>query len=196
MTSGEGNATLTLRDPADVMRLERMGAFHPTRISFVRSLIRRMISERWSISRSRFDLDAQGFGTAVYSVRTPGDRYDFVAFSDFLDASDRSDRVIAEKWDAAFALVHGEADEATVDRLRENVPLQEQGRCGPRDLVLSRANKSVRLFEHVVESLAQGNQPDADFITRIGYLMRTTAVYGNGKFGLADFNRMLSLIHI
>ena len=53
-------------------------------------------------------------------------------------------------------------------------------------MVLSRANKSVRLFRHVVESLAAGAQPDATMIDEVGYLVRTTAVYGSGKFGAAD----------
>jgi hypothetical protein len=52
--------------------------------------------------------------------------------------------------------------------------------------VLSRANKSVRAFAHVVDRLRAGRQPDVDLIRATGYLMRTTAVYGNGKFGIAD----------
>jgi len=52
--------------------------------------------------------------------------------------------------------------------------------------VLSRANKSVRLFQHVVDSLRAGTQPDVQMLRDVGYLMRTTAVYGNGKFGIAD----------
>ena len=67
-----------------------------------------------------------------------------------------------------------------------NVPKQEAGRCGAGELVLSRANKSVRLFGHVVDCLAHGWQPPMEDIVRVGYLMRTTAVYGNGKFGLSD----------
>ena len=51
---------------------------------------------------------------------------------------------------------------------------------------LSRANKSVRIFNHVVESLSEGKQPDKKIISEVGYLYRTTAVYGSGKFGLAD----------
>ena len=35
-------------------------------------------------------------------------------------------------------------------------------------------------------ALSEGRQPDADDIEDTGYLMRTTAVYGNGKFGIAD----------
>ena len=55
-----------------------------------------------------------------------------------------------------------------------------------KELTLSRANKSVRIFEHVVESLSNGKQPDKEKLSKVGYLYRTTAVYGSGKFGLAD----------
>ena len=56
-------------------------------------------------------------------------------------------------------------------------------------LSLSRANKSVRLFAHVVEQLAAGAQPDSDQLTATGYLMRTTAVW-KWKFGIADRDRL------
>jgi hypothetical protein len=51
---------------------------------------------------------------------------------------------------------------------------------------LSRANKSIRVFNHVVEKLSEGKQPDLELLSKVGYLYRTTAVYGSGKFGLAD----------
>ncbi len=70
------------------------------------------------------------------------------------------------------------------------MPLQEAGRNTTQVLVLSRANKSVRVFEHVIESLASGNQPDSQEIANVGYILRTTAVYGNGKFGIADFETL------
>jgi len=38
----------------------------------------------------------------------------------------------------------------------------------------------------VVENLSNGVQPDRELIDQVGYLYRTTAVYGSGKFGLAD----------
>ena len=38
----------------------------------------------------------------------------------------------------------------------------------------------------VVQSLSEGKQPPHKLINDIGYLMRTTAVYGNGKFGIDD----------
>ncbi|HEX7197844.1 MAG TPA: hypothetical protein VF213_00105, partial [Dongiaceae bacterium] len=47
-----------------------------------------------------------------------------------------------------------------------------------------------RLFDKVAASLAAGKQPDLGALVEVGYLMRTTAVYGNGKFGLADLPRL------
>ena len=32
----------------------------------------------------------------------------------------------------------------------------------------------------------KANKPDIDLLSKVGYLYRTTAVYGSGKFGLAD----------
>jgi len=175
-----------LRDPATVMCLARMGSFHQTRLSFMRQLLRRLERERWSIDRPVWRIDAGGEGTAVYRAKGPNSTYSLVCFGHRLAPEERTDRVIAERWDATFTLMDGEPVESDLERLAANVPLQEAGRCTERELVLSRANKSVRLFEHVVESLAAGAQPDAKQIESVGYLMRTTAVYGNGKFGVAD----------
>ena len=179
-----------LRPPDQVMRLERMGSRFATRLSFMRSVLRRLGSEGWTIEQTRRDWDDDGFGTAVYAAHGPERTYSLVAFSSHLDPADRSDRVIAERWDAAFALFDGEPTEEDITRLAANVPRQEAGRCSARELTLSRANRSVRLFDHVVESLAAGRQPDRQLVNGIGYLMRTTAVYGNGKFGLSDRDRV------
>ena len=69
---------------------------------------------------------------------------------------------------------------------KNEVPKQEFGRLSYKELTLSRANKSIRIFNHVVESLSNGVQPDKELLAKVGYLYRTTAVYGSGKFGLAD----------
>ena len=62
-----------------------------------------------------------------------------------------------------------------------------------REITLSRANRSVRLFDRVVCCLASGRQPEASDLDSVGYLMRTTAVYGNGKFGLADRDAIVEI---
>jgi len=175
------------RNPADVMHLSRLGLSHPTRLSFLRILLRRMQTEGWQFERPVFDFDAKGVGRAVYCAKGPTQTYSLVAFGHDLPPDMRSDRVIATAWDATFALFDGIPDAADLDRLARNVPVQEAGRVTAKELTLSRANRSVRLFEHVVQSLASGIQPDAAALAETGYLMRTTAVYGSGKFGAASY---------
>ena len=171
----------------DVMTLDKMGSRYPSRLSFSRSMLRRLLFDNWKISKSKFDLDYDGYGTVVYEIAINKNTYSLVCFSQHLDSADRSDRVIAEKWDTAYSLINGKLDENELNRLRNNVPLQESGRNSSKELVLSRANKSVRLFEYVVNCLSSGDQPDIKEINKVGYLLRTTAVYGSGKFGLSDF---------
>ncbi len=178
-----------LRSPDTVLRLDRLGSAHQTRLSFLRALLRRIIKQRWRITRPRFDIDVRGVGTAVYQVETSGRTYSLVCFGHDLPADQRTDRVIAEAWDATFALFDGVPGDDDIERLRANVPKQEAGRYLGNELVLARANRSVRLFEHVVDVLSRGEQPDAATVEATGYLMRTTAVYGNGKFGIADRDR-------
>lgn len=174
------------RPPSEVMRLDRMGCSHPTRLSFLRQLLRRIEAEGWVFDRPVWDMGAHGVGRAVYRMQFDGGSLSLVAFAHDLPADQRSDRVIATAWDATFALFDGTPDAEDLARLQANVPLQEAGRISPRELSLSRANRSVRLFDHVIARLAAGQQPDAQMLRETGYLMRTTAVYGSGKFGAAD----------
>ncbi|WP_281826972.1 hypothetical protein [Jannaschia rubra] len=174
------------RPASEVMRLARMGCSHPTRLSFLRTLLRRMRTEGWRIDRPVWEVDDRGVGHAVYRVRGGGHAYSLVAFAHDLPDEMRSDRVIATAWDATFTLFDGEPSPADIERLRANVPLQEAGRVTTRELTLARANRSVRLVRHVIEALSEGRQPDLKEIAAVGYLMRTTAVYGSGKFGAAD----------
>ena len=172
---------------SDIMTLDKMGSRYPSRLSFSRSMLRRLFFDNWKISKSKFDLDDNGYGTVVYEITINKNIYSLVCFSQHLDNADRSDRVIAEKWDTAYSLINGKLDEKELNRLRKNVPLQESGRNSSKELILSRANKSVRLFEYVADCLSRGLQPDINEINKVGYLLRTTAVYGSGKFGLSDF---------
>ncbi len=175
-----------LRPADEVMRLERIGSFFPTRLSFMRTLIRRLAHERSHLKRPVWEMDADGYGRAVYSIDYGGHTYSLIAFSTRLDPENRTDRVIAEAWDASFVLFDGLPTREDIHRNQENAPKQEAGRFTDRELTLSRANKSVRIFDHTVDALAGGRQPRQKMVRDIGYLMRTTAVYGNGKFGIAD----------
>ena len=174
------------RPPEVVMRLARMGSFHQTRLSFMRTLLRRLKKENWLFKRPVWEINEQGFGRAVYTVVGPERTYSLVAFSHELPDHMRSDRVIATAWDSTFCLYDGIPTTADLDRLQDNVPKQEAGRISDTELSLSRANRSVRLWKHVIENLSIGKQPDRDQLEAVGYIVRTTAVYGSGKFGAAD----------
>ena len=180
-------AKIERRHPSEVMRLKRLGCLHQCRLSFMRILTRRMARENWRFTRHLFDINDKGVGRAVYTAHTAERPYSLVAFAHDLPDEMRSDRVIAQAWDATFALFDGIPAPEDIDRLEQNVPFQETGRLHESELSMSRANRSVRLWDHVTEALARGRQPDIEQIDEVGYLMRTTAVYGSGKFGTADF---------
>ena len=173
-----------LRNPNIVMKLSRLGSFHQSKLSFLRSFLKEF--KDWKYKKDLFELNEFGYGTAVYSFKKSTRVYSLICFANELNEKERSDRVIATKWDAAFTLYDGVPSKQDIDRLRNEVPKQEVGRLSYKELTLSRANKSVRVFEHVVQSLSEGNQPDIELLSKVGYLYRTTAVYGSGKFGLAD----------
>ena len=175
---------IELRDPNIIMKLSRLGSFHQSRLSFLRSFLSEF--KDWKYNRDLFDLDQEGYGTAVYSFKKNARVYSLICYANKINDDERSDRVIATKWDAAFTLHDGVPLKDDIERLRNEVPKQEVGRLSYKELTLSRANKSVRVFDHVVESLSNGNQPNLELLEKVGYLYRTTAVYGSGKFGLAD----------
>ena len=173
-----------LRDPNIIMKLSRLGSFHQSKLSFLRSFLNEF--KDWEYSRDLFNLDKNGYGEVVYSFRKEKRIYSLVCFANEIKDEERSDRVIATKWDAAFTLHDGVPKRDDIERLKNEVPKQEVGRLSFKELTLSRANKSIRLFNHVIEKLSEGKQPDLDLLSKVGYLYRTTAVYGSGKFGLAD----------
>ena len=175
---------IKLRDPNIIMKLSRLGSFHQSKLSFLRSFLDEF--KDWEYKKDLFDLDEKGHGTAIYSFKKKDRVYSLVCFANKINDEERSDRVIATKWDAAFTLHDGVPGKQDIERLRNEVPRQEVGRLSYKELTLSRANKSVRVFNHVVQSMSEGNQPDLQLLEKVGYLYRTTAVYGSGKFGLAD----------
>ena len=173
-----------LRDPKEVMKLSRLGSFHQSKLSFLRSFLREF--KNWEYKRDLLELDENGFGIVVYSFRKKKRIYSLICFANKITDQERSDRVIATKWDAAFTLFDGIPSKEDIERLKKNVPKQEVGRMSYKELTLSRANKSIRIFNYVAECLSNGQQPDKNKLAKVGYLYRTTAVYGSGKFGLAD----------
>ena len=95
--------------------------------------------------------------------------------------------MIAERWEVTAALVEGQPSGEFLDLLRHEVPRQEAGRFDSRVLVLTRGNRSVRFFDYLANVLAAGKQPDPDLVADAGYILRSTAFYANGKYGMRSF---------
>ena len=181
------NDSYPVRHPADVMKLDRLGSFHQTRLSFSRQLIDELISNNWKTEIIKWNINSIGTGNAVIKISSKQRIYSLVVFCHQINDDERSDRVIAEKWDMTFSLFLGIPSKEELDEMSKNLKIQELGRHLPKQLTLSRANKSVRIFNSILNDLSVGKQPDKKMINNIGYLVRTTAVYGNGKFGIADY---------
>lgn len=178
-----------LARPADTaMRPDELGSARLTRHSFARSLIRHAVASGWKVSIREWALDDEGCGHAVYRVDLNGHVVEGVVFSQVISEDLRTDRVIAQDWDVTFALVDGEVDSSEVALLAQHVTKQEDGRADPRTLIWGRANRSQRFFNYVVDCLESGQQPEPDKVSDAAYILRSTAFYGNGKWGLRDFD--------
>jgi hypothetical protein len=187
--SGSSLAALTpLREPAVVLAPGRLGAARLTRRSFSRSCLRRAARERWSVERERWELDGEGRGLVVYRVRAPRGDVRLVVFSQVIGEGERTDRVIAERWDVTAVLCDGELTPERLARMEAEVPRQEGGRADARSLVWMRANRSAGSFDRAVELLAAGG--DLSFLADSGYVLRSTAFYANGKWGTTPFAGM------
>ena len=121
-----GVPAIGLRPANQIMTLARMGSFHHSRLSFMRVLLRRLKAENWQFKRSRWNIDANGVGTATYEAIGPKRSYTLVAFAHDLPAEKRSDRVIAEAWDATFTLHDGLIDDLDIERLRKTCLCKRQ----------------------------------------------------------------------
>ena len=121
---------IQLRDPKNLMKLSKLGSFHQSKLSFLRSFLNEF--KDWEYKRDLFELNELGHGTAVYSFKKNSRVYSLICFANELKENERSDRVIATKWDAAFVLYDGIPTKKDLDRLSNDVPQQEVGRGSTR----------------------------------------------------------------
>ncbi len=175
------------RPASDLMRPERLAALQPSRISITRSLMNRMLRERWDIRKARFDVDADANGTVVYSIKTPTQEFSFIAFSFPPSRTARTGRIIGRAWDMMGTLNEGPASDADIELARRELPKLYRGRATAKALVWARANRSMRIFDQTLDALASGQQPSVEMLAQVCYLMRNTGLDGNGTFGTRAF---------
>ena len=162
-----------MRQPSKVMKLQRLGSFHQSRLSFTRQLINELQFNNSQFEISEWNIDQNGFGNAVIQTVFNNNTFSLVVFCHSIDDEERSDRVIAEKWDMTFSLFTGIPTKTELDLMSKNLKIQELGRHLPKQLTLSRANKSVRIFTKVLDALSNGKQPCKADINDIGSVSYT-----------------------
>lgn len=179
-----------LRDAATLMRASALAALQPCRVSVSRALMVRAIRERWKITRLAFDLEENARGTAFYRIETPERVFDFPVYSFAFTPKGRTGRIIGRAWDMMAALVEGPMSPDDIATTRSELPKLYEGRATPGTLIWCRSNRSSRAFNHTVDRLAAGQQPDIGVLGQVCYLMRNTGLDGNGTFGTRSFRTL------
>jgi hypothetical protein len=179
----------------EVMKLDRLGAMWPTRYSFSHCFLRTAARRGFEVKRVEATLDDAGRGRVIYHAMVADAPFTFLVLSDPMAEAEQQDRIIATRWDARACLFVGQPSEAELIETAAELFKVIWGRASPGTAVWSRANRSARLFDHVVESLAAGRQPDPRQVNRVGYLIRTTSFSTNGRNGTIDFARFHEIGH-
>jgi hypothetical protein len=176
-----------MRPPERCMTPVAMSAMKSTRTSFARVLARHMIRDRWQVVRREFSCDAEGDGRAIYDIAIGAHRMTYIARIFRWDGVEK----VGRRSDGAYRDMCGAVFVGTPDAQRiaaEFAVLESRD----ADTMRSRgdvagwtpANRSVRFFEHVVDSLAAGRQPDPAVIgSGAGYLLRNGGYLGSGRYG-------------
>ena len=80
-----GQELPVLRSPDLVMKLSRLGAFFPHRLSFMRVFLRRVAAEGAGLTIPVCQLDQDGYGHMVLCLPVGGQLFSLIAFSRPLD---------------------------------------------------------------------------------------------------------------
>lgn len=176
------------RPPEMLMRPDHLGVLPSCRLSFLQALTNRMIRERWDIRLTRVDVDRDALGLAIYRVEANGHLFHSIIYS-----VDRyrgaTGRTWETRWDVLVWIVEGEVTDEQIElgaRVNPEI-VTGGGRTGPHTLSWTRANWSDRSFDHILECLAAGRQPDVEWVSRVGYLLRNNYYQANGMNGTRMF---------
>ena len=175
-------------DPDLLLQPTRLQSLPASRISAGRSLLEKMQRESWTFELVHFDIDDRAEGEALYRVHAGAGRvFDFVVFSFEPTLDGRTGRITGQNWDMMGALIEGPTTAEDRATTRSELPKLYAGRAVPGTLTWARSNRSFRAFNHAVDALAEGNQPDTRALWEVGYLMRNTGLDGNGTFLTRSF---------
>ena len=172
------------RNSSEIMTAENLGATKAYRLSFARSLIRKMTTENWKINLEELKVDAGGVGLALYKINTKNNCLRFLIFSNQVSEKERTGRLSESKFDGMAAILDGVFLEDRVELEYAEMLKRSEGQTVMDAIAWTLSTRSSRFFSHTVCALAEGKQPI--FLGEdIGaaYLLRNNGCYGNGRHG-------------
>jgi len=179
-------ALAALRPAEELLTAEALGSVKATGLSFARSLVARMVRERWRIRLREIEVDASGVGHAVYDIDADGHAMTFAAFSQNEEVEEKEGRLCDSYFDGIGVLFQGTTPMQRILAEREQTKFLWAGRTDNSVLGWTVTNRSDRFFDAAVAALAVGRQPDAgQLATGGGYILRNAGFYGNGRMGCA-----------
>jgi hypothetical protein len=192
MGAGAGEKIVRYMRPAEsIMKAPAMGAMKASRVSFAYVLARRMADERWRIALQSCEADASGQGRLIYRISAGPVEFTYIARAYEWDGKEkvgrRSDGANRDMFGALFL---GTPDAARIEREFATFDLKNVDVMRTDSAVLgwTPANRSARLFDHVVDALVAGHQPDARIIgSASAYLLRNGGFQGSGRNGSVSY---------
>ncbi|MDQ2184802.1 hypothetical protein RBI13_06305 [Alcaligenaceae bacterium A4P071] len=185
--SSSGAVAPAIPDSFHPMLPAHLAMLQPSRLSVSRSMMAKALKERWRIVLHDWRIDANAVGTAVYHIDTGAMVFSFSVLSFAPTAQGKTGRIIGRSWDMMGALTEGRVSDADLNAMAVELPKLYEGRATPGTLIWARANRSSRAFDHTVQALVAGEQPDIGVLSEVCYLMRNTGLDGNGTFGTRSF---------
>lgn len=185
-----GDIAARMRPPEVCLTSKAMDAQKATRLSFTQSLGRKMIRERWKLTKNLVEFDADGVGRAIYDLDLAGVKSTYIVQSFATDGkTENQGRRAGAKRDLWGALFLGRA---SADRIAEEFAVIET-----RDAKTMRArsdligwtpgSRSARVFDEIVGALASGRQPAADVVRKSGYIIRNGGFVASGRYGTCSY---------
>lgn len=164
-----------------------LNAMKSTRVSFARVLARHMIRDRWRIQARSFTCDAEGAARGIYDITMGDFRMTYIARLFRWDGVEK----VGRRSDGAYrdmlgAIFLGQPSDARIEAEFAMLETRDADNMRTNGDVVgwTPANRSVRFFDHVVDSLAAGRQPDPSVIgSGAGYLLRNGGYLGSGRYG-------------
>ena len=132
-----------IRPPSTVMKLDRLGSFHQTRLSFTRRLIDDLKYQKSKIEIYQWDIDNSGIGSAIIKIALKKETLSLVIFCHSINDEERTDRVIAEKWDMTFSLFRGIPNKNELNQASKKATPQEGG-----FFIFSISNSQLNFLEY------------------------------------------------